>query len=324
MSDILQEIHELLRARPDIPPHILGSYTRCAASSVRHVLAGTKPMGPAVARELQRVLHLVKRGEILRPAQDEGSVSGPRARAFYVTENVRKISQVLTFCAENAKIGVISGEYGLGKTEAIQFWRTHAGLNVPNLNFQFSEFTSRNIVDFIGQLGELFDLPSNRARGRGGKIFRQICDSLCEDPLLLVFDQAEAVAPRVLQVVRELWDCTRHAGVGVAVLGSPLLIERMRDTRMRDVGALASRVGIWAALRGISREEAADIIRQEGIRDIDEAAFSLLWRATGGSMRRLMAMTDVLAAKHAGKAVTEKTLAGVAGHLWGIEWGKVA
>jgi DNA transposition AAA+ family ATPase len=197
-------------------------------------------------------------------------------------------------------------------------------LNVPNLSFQFSEFTARNCVDFISQLGELFDLPPNRARGRGGKIFRQICDSLCEDPLLLVFDQAEAVAPRVLQVVRELWDCTRHAGVGVVVLGSPLLIERMRDTRMRDVGALASRVGVWTALRGISREEAADIIRQEGIHDIGEAAFSLLWRATGGSMRRLMGITDLLAAKHAGKAVTEKTLAGVAGHLWGIDWGKVA
>jgi len=324
MDDLLQEIEDLLRARPDIPPHLFGSYTRCAASSVRHVLSGAKPMGPTVARELQRVLHLVKRGEILRPAQDAASASVRKAREFYVTQNVREISQVLTFCAEQAKIGVISGEYGIGKTEAIQFWRTHAGLDVPNLNFQFSEFTSRNIVDFISQLGELFDLPPNRARGRGGKIFRQICDSLCDDPLLLIFDQAEAVAPRVLQVIRELWDCTRHAGVGVVVLGSPLLIERMRDTRMRDVGALASRVGVWAALRGVSREEVADIIRQEGIRDIDEAAFNLLWRATGGSMRRLMAVTDLLAAKHAGKAVTEKTLAGVAGHLWGIDWGKAA
>lgn len=321
MDDILQEIHELLQARPDIKPHLLGSYTRCAPSSVRHVLAGTKAMGPGVARELQRVVRLVKRGEILRSSQ---AASGRRVREFYVTENVRKISQVLTFCAEQAKIGVISGEYGIGKTEGVQFWRTHAGLDVPNLSFQFDEFSSRNIVDFISRLGEMFDLPSNRSRKYGGRIFRQICDALCDEPLLLIFDQVESVAPRVLQVVRQLWDCTRDAGVGIAMLGAPLLIERMRDTRMRDVGALASRVGVWAALRGISREEAADIIRQEGILDIDDAAFTLLWRATGGSMRRLMAVTDLLVTKHAGKAVTEKALTGVAGHLWGIEWGKVA
>jgi type II secretory pathway predicted ATPase ExeA len=324
MGDILQEIHELLRERPDIPAHILGSYTRCSASSVRHVLSGAKPMGPTVARELQRVVCLVKRGEILRPAQDENSVDGRRARSFYLTESCRKIGQVLTFCAENAKIGVISGEYGIGKSEGVQFWRTHAGANIPSLNFEMSEFSARNIVDFISQLGELFDLPSNRARGRGGKIFRQICDSLCDEPLLLIFDQVEAVAPRVLQVIRQLWDHTRHAGVGIVLLGAPLLVERMRDTRMRDAGALASRVGIWTALRGISREEAADIIRQEGIGAIDDAAFTLLWRAAGGSMRRLMGVTDLLRAKHAGKAVTEKTLAGVAGHLWGIDWGKVA
>jgi hypothetical protein len=102
------------------------------------------------------------------------------------------------------------------------------------------------------------------------------------------------------------------------LLGSPLLVERMRGTRMKDVGALTSRVGIWAALRGVQREEAADIVRKEGVSQIDDPAFNLLWQVTGGSMRRLMAVTDLLTSKHSGKPVTEKTLEGVAGMLWGL------
>ena len=88
--------------------------------------------------------------------------------------------------------------------------------------------------------------------------------------------------------------------------------------RMKDIGALTSRVGIWAALRGVQREEAINILRQEGVKEIDDDAFDLIWRATGGSMRRLMAVAELLVAKHAGKPVTEHTVAGVAQNLWGL------
>lgn len=41
-------------------------------------------------------------------------------------------------------------------------------------------------------------------------------------------------------------------------------------------------------------------------------------------MRRLMRSIDLLKAKHAGKRVTETTLGGVAGHLWGMNIGAAA
>jgi hypothetical protein len=62
----------------------------------------------------------------------------------------------------------------------------------------------------------------------------------------------------------------------------------------------------------------AAIVKQEGFHDIEESAFDLWWKATGKSMRRLMRALDLLKARHWGKRVTEKTIAGVAGHLWGI------
>jgi hypothetical protein len=98
-----------------------------------------------------------------------------------------------------------------------------------------------------------------------------------------------------------------------------MLLDRLTKSRMRDLGALSSRVGIWAALHGVQKQEAAAILRQEGVTQIDDSAFDLLYRATGGSMRRLMAITDLLVTKHSGKPVTEKTVEGVASNLWGLQ-----
>jgi hypothetical protein len=92
----------------------------------------------------------------------------------------------------------------------------------------------------------------------------------------------------------------------------------MTQSRVADLGALTSRVGIWAVLSGLGKSEMAAIVKQEGFTEIDEAAFDLWWKATAGSMRRLMRALDLLKAKHAGKRITEKTIAGVAGHLWGM------
>jgi len=88
--------------------------------------------------------------------------------------------------------------------------------------------------------------------------------------------------------------------------------------KMADLGALTSRIGIWAPLAGLTRQETAAILKCEGIVEMDEAAFDLCWKAIGGSMRRLMRAIGLLKAKHGGKPVTEKTVTGVAAHLWGV------
>jgi DNA polymerase III gamma/tau subunit len=59
-------------------------------------------------------------------------------------------------------------------------------------------------------------------------------------------------------------------------------------------------------------------VKQEGFDDVEESAFDLWYKAANGSMRRLMRSLDLLKAKHAGKHISEKTIAGVAGHLWGM------
>jgi hypothetical protein len=159
----------------------------------------------------------------------------------------------------------------------------------------------------------MFGAEKTTGSQNGARIFEDLVERLREQPTLLIFDQGETARPRIHQIVRMIHDRTADAGVGVAILAAPILLRRL--TKMEDLGALASRIGIFAPLAGLTRAEMAAILRQEGITEIDDAAFDYWWRSTGGSMRRLMRSLDLLKTKHAGRRVTEKTVTGVASHL---------
>jgi DNA transposition AAA+ family ATPase len=279
-----------------------------------------------VRGEIERVLNLIEQGEILQLGGGQALTVAEKQlervrrvatkHGFYVTETVRRVAQVLDYCAEQSAIGVVTADYGVGKTEAVAAWRRGSGRAVEALVFEFDEFTCSNKVSFVQGLASALGLESRCGMHNASRIFHGLIEHLRKNPCVLIFDQCEMVRPRVCQVIRQIWDRTREAGVGVVMLAAPVLLSRLKS--MADLGALNSRVGIWAPLGGATKAEMAAIAKQEGFTDVDEDAFDLWWRATGGSMRRLMAALDLLRAKHQGKRVTEKTIAGVAGHLWGM------
>jgi hypothetical protein len=229
---------------------------------------------------------------------------------------------VCDYCTEHAAIGLVTGDFGVGKSEAVKAWRRGNLGHAESLIFEFDEFLGCNKTDFICLLGRTFGATKTSGAQNGGLVFREICEQLREKPTLLVFDQGECARPRIFQIIRQIHDRTADAGVGVVILAAPILLARL--SKMSDLGALASRIGIYAPLSGLTRSEMAAIVKQEGFTDVEGEAFDLWWKSTRGSMRRLMRSLELLKAKHEGKRVTEKTVAGVAGHLWGMGMEKVA
>jgi DNA transposition AAA+ family ATPase len=326
-DELREKCRQFFSSRPDLSAIDLAQHTRLADSTVRSFVNGNIPGGREVIREVHRVLKLAQEGEILQPGAEKAIVLPaersqriirlPRRRHFYETQTVRRVAEILDYCVENCAIGVITAAFGAGKTEAVNAWRRGRGRKNESLMFEFDIFSSSNKVDLVQQLAKMLDLEPAPGTQSAGKVFRAVCEALQERPCLLIFDQVESVRPRVLQVLRQIWDRTREYGVGMVLLSAPILLARMRDSRMTDLGALTSRVGVWAPLGGVTKEEMAAIVKREGITEIDEEAFNLWWRATGGSMRRLMAGVELLRAKHGGRCVTEKTVSGLAAHLWG-------
>jgi len=324
------ELNAFFASRPDLSGPDFAAHSSLADGTVRSFRSGQIPGGHEVVSELRRVLSLAKAGEILQPGSRNGAAvitdvsSEPVRRVrkapgnFYRTQTARRIGEALDFAAENAAIVVITADFGAGKTEGVKAWRqAHAG-KVDSLIIEFDQFSARNIIDFVCLLGHHFGVDRAGGSANGGALFREICERLRKSPCLLIFDQCERVSLRILDLIRQIHDRTQDAGVGVALLAAPILATRMMQSRVADLGALTSRVGLWAMLAGVSRAEMAQIVKAEGFTDVDEPAFDLWHKATGGSMRRLMRASDLLKARHAGKRITEKTIAGVAGHLWGM------
>jgi len=327
-----EEVLAWMKGRPDVTAAHIAQFTTIADSSVRAWIAGAFPGGRDVVGQILSVVRKAKAGEVLTPGGRESVTllvdedKRPRkiacAGKFYETQTARRIGEVLDYCAEHSAIGVITADFGHGKTEAVREWRRRRGAAIACAVLEFSEFSSTDKVEFVRELCRMFDLPVVQGSQSGGRMFNSLCEHLKEHPCLLIFDQCETLRPRVCQVIRQIHDRTHEAGCGVVMLAAPILLARLMNAKMADLGALSSRVGIWAPLSGITRSEMAAIVKQEAIAEVDDAAFDLWFNATAGSMRRLMRSIDLLKAKHQGKRIGEKTIAGVGGILWGM--GQVA
>jgi DNA transposition AAA+ family ATPase len=323
------ELAAFFAARPDVTLAQFGQYTTLADSTMRHFW-NARLGSVEVEKEIRRVLDLARAGEILQPGGGRSATalvvteSAKRARRvaragnFYKTQTVVKISEVLNYCAEECEIGVVTADYGCGKTEAVAAWRRSTAGSIESMVFEFDEFSASNKVDFLARLAGQFGLACAKGPQNGGRIFQTLVEYLRENPCLLIFDQCEMVRGRICQVMRQIHDRTHDAGVGMVLLAAPILLTRMLAGNATDLGALTSRVGIYATLSGVSKSEMAAIVKAEGFEEIDESAAELWWRSTGGSMRRLMKSVKLLKAKHAGKRITERTIAGVSGNLWGM------
>jgi type II secretory pathway predicted ATPase ExeA len=321
--------------RPDVEPAAFGALTKFAPSTIRHVLDGQREASLEVESELERVLALAARGDVFPQGADpvviterksEGAAQVRRQRDFYYTETVRRIGEVLSYCADFAAIGVVTADYGVGKSESVKAWRRGDGRRVESVVFEFDSFSSSNRVDFVESVADLLGVDYTPGHHNGGKTLRALVAHLRQSPVLLILDQCEMVRPAVMQVARQIWDGARDAGVGMVLLAAPVLMERMLASRTRDLGALSSRVGVWARLGGLARGEVAAILKKEGIAGLDDDTFALLYQAVGGSMRRLMASVDMLRARHVakGRAVNTETIEGIAAHLWGMAIGRAA
>ncbi|KKL27326.1 hypothetical protein LCGC14_2386280, partial [marine sediment metagenome] len=255
-NSLRDEIRQFLRGRPDITAADLGRYTTLSDHTVRSFMNGNCPGGREVAGELRRVLEQARAGEILPPGGRKAIVlseeHSKRTRkvanrhGFYETKTVKRVAEVLDYCVENAAIGVITADFGVGKTEAVATWRRGPGRKVESLVFEFDEFSCSNKVDFIQSLARMLGIPVTMGSQHAGRVFRDVCDHLRDSPCLLIFDQCETVRARVFQIIRQIWDRSNEYGVGVVLLSAPVLLARLAKSGMADLGALTSRVGVWA------------------------------------------------------------------------------
>jgi len=327
-----KRIAELLAQRMDLSlSGIYQAMSGISPATARSWYCRSNPDSEQTLTEVERVIGCIERGELLRPGGDaftEADYAGrPKAeggrrkaeggRQFYVLATPRAIWDVLDYALEHESIGLVIASYGVGKTEAVARWM--AKHRDEAVSIEVISLMGGHRIEFLRAIAGELGLDTG---GTSMALFRRIVADLRATPRLIILDQAESLTPRIFAVVRELWDAVRLAGANFAVLAAPDLWLRMHGSRSQQLGAIRSRTWPTAVLSGFTREEMAYVVRQEGISEVDDEAFTLWHKAVGGSMRTLLASIDLIRSKHAGRKVTEKTIAGVAGFLWGMKTGR--
>lgn len=231
------------------------------------------------------------------------------AKPHYETQLSQDVARAMKFAAEKAQIVLVTGSYGFGKTHAVVRWIREEGDEAVYFRFQRA-CMSRWV--FLTHLAAALgcDTPPISSGLRAAAGMAAIVARLREEPKLLVLDQCEAVPVETLQVVRDIWDDTAEAGVGVALLASEELYTRLTRSRAGDLGALTSRIAGHFVLKGLEAGELRAIAGAEGL-EIDQRTAQTWANLAGGSMRRFLESLELLRAAHGDRAVTPKTVEGV-------------
>ncbi len=328
-STLREQVAALLKAR-DLNATDVGCYVSLSQTTVCNFLSGRSDATPRITSEMSRFLARVEGGEILGPGAGnivsiEAGAKRSRRRAgqkrtFYETEMVKRTASAIDYAADHSAIVLVSADFGAGKTEATKLWR-RGNRDTDSVLFEFDTFTSSHIYEFLTSLAAQLGMDADAYYHNSGKVFRMVVERLREQPTVLIFDQCEMVRIRILQLIRQLWDQTKEDGVAVVLLAAPQLYHRLERGRGGDLGALRSRIGAHVNLRGLTRGDMAAILKQEGITKIDDEAAAVWFQAIGGSMRWFMEGIDLLKARHGGKLVTERTIAGILRTLMGVSIG---
>src|SRR5476649_2795706 len=127
------EVRSWMKVRPDVTAAHIAQFTTLSGATVRAWIAGSFPGGHQVVAGILSVVRQAKAGEILTPGGRESVVlmvdedqrvrKVHQAGKFYETQTATRIGEVLDYCAEHCTLGVITADFGVGKTEAIRHWQ---------------------------------------------------------------------------------------------------------------------------------------------------------------------------------------------------------
>lgn len=294
---------------------------------------------PAIEERIRELVALLERtdGEAARPpvVSIEAGRMAPRRlgklrqRPIYDISSTRKIGQSIDYAIEHQAIVLITADYGVGKTRGIEIWRQE-NAETPSVVLEFDIWTDTGRLAFISRLAGLLGIQDGiQTAPQAARVYSRIIDRLREEPMVLIFDQAETVKVEILHLIRQIWDRTRDYGVAVVLLAGPPLYERLKFRKVRALGALTSRISAWPVISGPGRDEVAGILAAEGYRvegagqaasderaALTEAAFDLVHRGCGGSVRLLLELIDLLGrakGKRLGKTAVGNALAMLSG-----------
>jgi len=216
-----------------------------------------------------------------RAERAKAVLTKPQIPGFVLTPTAAKIIPILQYAQMSPDFGVVIGQPGLGKTEALKHYRD----TNPNVWMATMEPASakpgmmlREIARSMGMelksLGDASHEVKRRVRGTNG---------------LLIIDEAQHLSVLALDQLRSIHDATK---IGIVAAGNEKLSALTGGGgRKPELAQLSSRVGMRVNLRRPMVGDIDALLRAWAVTDQDEQKWLRVIAAKPGALR---SMSNVL------------------------------
>lgn len=195
----------------------------------------------------------------------------PQAEIGYIETSVcRSINETARNCHIGKRIGIVTGESGLGKTTAAK----HYAESNPDVLIIFGRpsITAKSILKEIAR--KVFVDPT----GGVDDVFMRIVAKLKDSGRLLIIDEAEHLTARVLDQIRRFND-PEFAGIGLLLIGLPKLLHTLKNSQ-NDHKYIYSRVGWNTSVNTLTDSDCEQFVSRA------LPGSGSLWRTFAESSRR--------------------------------------
>lgn len=226
-----------------------------------------------------------------------------RKKVFYAANIIKKYvaSNAVEQIIESAKIGLIFGRAGIGKTHALMEW-------VRQYKGQALLITAENGISAVGLIKKIAKELKLDYSGSADTIKERIKDAIRFTETILIIDEGEHLKASIIDIVRSIADQT---GVGILIAGTEGLKSKIYSQR-KEYEYLYSRAVVNMTLRDLRLEDVSEIVRKFLKNEIDlytdvelSKLISLINLNVRGSARQLSNLLS-LASDIANQNMSEK------------------
>ena len=249
----------------DVSQVRLARLARLSPSTLNQILQGTYLSSPA--KMLDRIDSAMR------------NMDGNKISAITTVETslFKLVQRACDMARRYHNFSVISAYVGTGKTYALKHYAA------KNDNTFLVETTpSANALNFLSKLA--FQVTNLEKRTMDDS-FNVIVNALKNTDSLIIVDEAEMAAPKVLHILRRIRDI---ANIGIVLAGTEQLNARLKPQH-GQFDQSRSRTMFWPPVfAGITEDDAAALIQASFDEDVSDNVIKSLYRYSNGSARMLV------------------------------------
>lgn len=224
-----------------------------SSGAISQFLAGTYPTPDAIIKKVESLVAL-----------HEEKIQAPKEPPYVETSVSRQVIQTITYCQLQGKIGVVYGDAGIGKTEAMKAYvRSHPESIAITINPVYSSMSGVNDL-----LAEQLGVRERTSR----RIYADIVGRLKESGRVMIVDEAQHLTKKTLDYIRCISDESR---IGVCFIGNEEVYSRLKGSGKSEFAQLFSRIGMRRPLY-TSNLQKADIEKVFAGAELDAGTIDFL------------------------------------------------